>query len=811
MFTSKYYISNHVKWVHEVKQQTELSQSTSSEMTFRPSFTQVFKKIGNEFECPFCLKLFKTRYFAERHVAIIHEGKKIIKHKPYPKTSDATKINSSIDPLNLNNFPCFICSEVFSYKCDVNKHIATAHGGKKIPISFYMRSNKIQDSEDSGLNLEENSKSNKTIGASEKCPTCQEKNCDLKNSCVVYAEFITKVDSGYQCKLCFHELPIRKQICTHISEKHNLELRDKILAESRKISNVRPGGRPLSLKEDSKAKKTIEASEECPTCKEKFRKHYLANKHSKSCAIYSEFLTKVENGYQCKLCLRELPQRSYMGNHIREKHNLELRDKILAKRSEINFDVNKTMTLEKPQTKSEVLKQASPYQISTSDEKKINYPQVTMVHEGKKHVTHEPYQKTIDGKKMNSSIDSLNSNHFPCFICSEVFLYKCDVNKHIGIAHGGNKLPRKVPTSYGKSNWKEKSRDPEDSKLMTVGKNQIKNEPIDYNEQDLPSNNQDENTTIPKEFSETFEESQTFTDPSELCKDQIKEKNVNKMMTLEKCQIKSEPIDYNEQDLPSNNQDDNKTIPEEFSETFEESETFIDPSELCKDQIKEKHVNKMMTVEKHQIKSEPIDYVEQDLHSDNQYNNAIIEEEFSEPIVESETFIDPSELCKVQIKEKKFKCPTCLKGFESKVNVKRHFQEVHEKKKRPVEIRPRGRPQKEISGIEQSPSKIPDKPFQCSLCSKAFKLKAVLKRHFEQVHDKIKPFHCSFCPSKFGYKFELEKHLSRIHEGKNQDAPIAVSKEKFKCHNCDKIFSVKNTLNYHMEYSCKGKEGDRKR
>ena len=158
---------------------------------------------------------------------------------------------------------------------------------------------------------------------------------------------------------------------------------------------------------------------------------------------------------------------------------------------------------------------------------------------------------------------------------------------------------------------------------------------------------------------------------------------------------------------------------------------------------------------------------------------------------------------KIQIKKTIFHCPTCFKGFESKVNVKRHFQEVHEKKKRPVEIRPRGRPQKEISGIEQSPSKIPEKPFQCSLCSKAFKLKAVLKRHFEQVHDKIKPFHCSFCPSKFGYKFELEKHLSRIHEGKNQDAHIAqTSQPKFKCHICDKNFTVKNTLNYHLQYVC---------
>merc|ERR1740122_610557 len=100
------------------------------------------------------------------------------------------------------------------------------------------------------------------------------------------------------------------------------------------------------------------------------------------------------------------------------------------------------------------------------------------------------------------------------------------------------------------------------------------------------------------------------------------------MMTVEKYQIKSEPIDYTEQDLPSNNQDENTTIEEEFSEPFVESETFIDPSELSKVQIKEKHVNKTMTVEKHQIKSEPIDYLEQDLPSNNQYKNATIEEEF---------------------------------------------------------------------------------------------------------------------------------------------------------------------------------------
>ena len=127
----------------------------------------------------------------------------------------------------------------------------------------------------------------------------------------------------------------------------------------------------------------------------------------------------------------------------------------------------------------------------------------------------------------------------------------------------------------------------------------------------------------------------------------------------------------------------------------------------------------------------------------------------------------PNILCKLQIQEK-HKCPICFKGFESKVSIKRHFQEIHEKKK-PVEIRPHGSPQKEISGIEQSPSNVPEKPFQCSLCPKAFKLNSVLKKHFTQVHDKIKPYHCSFCLSKFRYKNKLERHLSRIHERKKQD------------------------------------------
>ena len=216
--------------------------------------------------------------------------------------------------------------------------------------------------------------------------------------------------------------------------------------------------------------------------------------------------------------------------------------------------------------------------------------------------------------------------------------------------------------------------------------------------------------------------------------------DINNIKVVANLQIKSEPIDYVEQDLPIC-RGENVMIKEEFSETFVKSETLVDTSEICNDQIKNED-----PLEVHDRKNQ-----DKDLSSNTICTN-------------------PSEDYE---KKKPFKCSRCEYRTTQKCHLKTHVKTVHDGTK---------------ASVHKKRNKPNQCPFQCTLCSKAFNLKAVLKRHFEQVHDKIKPFHCSFCPSTFGYKFELEKHLSKIHE-KNKPN---------KCPNCPARFEYGGELNNHL-------------
>ena len=229
------------------------------------------------------------------------------------------------------------------------------------------------------------------------------------------------------------------------------------------------------------------------------------------------------------------------------------------------------------------------------------------------------------------------------------------------------------------------------------------------------------------------------------------------------------------------------------------------PKETLKEFVKdEEEIKNVLPVpiipvheEKFQIKNEPID--EEDVMTD---------EEFSE------TFLDASEMCNVQIQNeedgeipenisvhekekpfscdecgsrfaykgnltvhlklhenipKEFKCSICLKEFSKKFNLKDHISRVHEEK---------------------------EKEFKCSICDKLFGAKSTLKRHIALVHEKNKPIQCSFCPTRFGFESEYKRHILIVHE----------KVKPFQCTFCPARFAYKGEFNNHVSVVHEGKE-----
>jgi len=136
--------------------------------------------------------------------------------------------------------------------------------------------------------------------------------------------------------------------------------------------------------------------------------------------------------------------------------------------------------------------------------------------------------------------------------------------------------------------------------------------------------------------------------------------------------------------------------------------------------------------------------------------------------------------------ECQFICPTCNKLFKTEFYLKQH-QRTH----------------------------TSEKPFQCHVCAKTYRVKASLVVHVRNQHTGERPFPCKFCDKAYASYSILQAHIRRCHKGERNHKCGICDKAyflKFKleahlrwhrgekphlCHKCGKKFAEKNTLRTH--------------
>ena len=98
--------------------------------------------------------------------------------------------------------------------------------------------------------------------------------------CKLYSNYINKIDTGLQCKICFTCLPKKSQMFRHIKLHHSKDLENLTVGYKR---------------------------------------------HVELCKLYSNYINKIDIGLQCKICFTCLPKKEQMFRHIELHHSKDLK------------------------------------------------------------------------------------------------------------------------------------------------------------------------------------------------------------------------------------------------------------------------------------------------------------------------------------------------------------------------------------------------------------------------------------------------------------------------------------------------------
>mgnify|MGYP002051256855 CR=1 FL=1 len=119
-----------------------------------------------------------------------------------------------------------------------------------------------------------------------------------------------------------------------------------------------------------------------------------------------------------------------------------------------------------------------------------------------------------------------------------------------------------------------------------------------------------------------------------------------------------------------------------------------------------------------------------------------------------------------EVHEKKIagRCPMCDKGFSQIHSLQRHIESVHEGRKYMCSLC--GLELSGSAGLRKHNLTVHERKrsHMCTICGKDFSQGPHLKRHTEAVHEK-KQHSCPICENKFSDSSNLKAHIKTVHEG----------------------------------------------
>ena len=141
----------------------------------------------------------------------------------------------------------------------------------------------------------ENQQPEKISGSLFLCEFCQERirvtsRKQHTRNCRLYSKFMKKVTSGYSCLTCKKEVSHRGEMYRHMRVKHP------------------------SLHQEPSKSLINDVKHKCRYCQEFIDDNY--SEHEKACKTYSKCMVKIQDGYQCQICSKELQTSAQMVAHL---------------------------------------------------------------------------------------------------------------------------------------------------------------------------------------------------------------------------------------------------------------------------------------------------------------------------------------------------------------------------------------------------------------------------------------------------------------------------------------------------------------